>query len=100
HLAGLLEEIQQSLFDRALRRREEHTRDVATYDELKEAVETGFARAYWAGSTDDEQRVQNETRATIRVIPLDPPAAPARCRLRAPLLRSFRPSAPDRQSRE
>jgi prolyl-tRNA synthetase len=79
HVAALLEEIQQSLFQRALRQREERTRDVATYDELKQAIETGFARAYWAGSTEDEKRIQDETRATIRVIPLDPPAAPGRC---------------------
>src|SRR5439155_12402848 len=76
---ALLEEIQQSLFQRALRQREERTRDVATYDELKEAIETGFARAYWAGSTENERRIQDETRATIRVIPLDPHAAPGRC---------------------
>src|SRR5438309_2132987 len=79
HLTGLLEAIQQGLYDRALRQREERTHDVATYDELKEAVETGFARAYWAGSTDDEQRVQDETRATLRVIPFDPPTASGRC---------------------
>src|SRR5437660_1497939 len=51
HLAGLLEKIQRSLFERALQFRIEHTRDVESYDELKQAVETGFARAYWAGST-------------------------------------------------
>jgi prolyl-tRNA synthetase len=79
HLTGLLAEIQQNLFDRALQRREERTVDVATYDELKQAVETGFARAYWAGSTQDEQRVQDETRATIRVIPFEPPEKPGRC---------------------
>jgi prolyl-tRNA synthetase len=79
HVAALLNDIQQSLFQRALKQREERTRDVATYDELKESIETGFARAYWAGSTEDEKRVQDETRATIRVIPFDPPAAPGRC---------------------
>jgi prolyl-tRNA synthetase len=79
HVAGLLEKIQQSLFDRALRFREEHTRDVSSYDELKEAIETGFARAYWAGTTEDEQQVQNETRATIRVIPFEQPETGGRC---------------------
>jgi prolyl-tRNA synthetase len=79
HLAGLLEEIQRSLFERALRFRNEHTRDVASYDELKEAVETGFARAYWAGSSADEQCLQDETRATIRVIPFEQPEKPGRC---------------------
>jgi prolyl-tRNA synthetase len=79
HVAALLDEIQQSLFDRALQQREERTRDVANYDELKQAIETGFARAYWAGSTEDEKRVQDETRATIRVLPFDPPSSSGRC---------------------
>lgn len=78
-IAGLLDDIQQSLYDRALRFREEHTVDVASYDELKEAVETGFARAYWAGTTADETRLQEDTKATIRVIPFEQPDKPGRC---------------------
>jgi prolyl-tRNA synthetase len=78
-IAGLLDTIQRNLFDRALRFREGHTQDVITYEELKEAVETGFARAYWAGTTDQEHRVQDETRATIRLIPFEPPGIPGRC---------------------
>jgi prolyl-tRNA synthetase len=46
---------------------------------LKEAVETGFARAYWAGTTDEENRVQDETRATIRLVPFDQPGTAGRC---------------------
>jgi len=79
HVGHLLDAIQQSLYDRALRFREEHTVDVCNYAELKEAVEKGFARAYWAGSAADEERVQAETRATIRVIPLDQPEKAGRC---------------------
>ncbi len=75
----LLEEIQQSLFERALKFREERTADVTTYDELKQQVERGFARAYWAGSSEDEKRIQDETRATIRCIPLEQPEAAGRC---------------------
>jgi prolyl-tRNA synthetase len=52
---------------------------VETYDELKQAVEKGFARCYWAGTTEDENRIQDETRATIRNIPLDQPDGPGRC---------------------
>jgi prolyl-tRNA synthetase len=81
HLEALLAEIQQSLYDRALRFREEHTADVANYDELKQQVERGFARAYWAGTPADEQRVQDETRATIRCIPLEQPSQAGRCAL-------------------
>ncbi len=78
-LAALLDEVQQALFDRALRFREERTFDVTTYAELREAVEKGFARCYWAGSTEDEQRIQDETKATIRVIPLEQPNTVGRC---------------------
>ncbi|NNJ10021.1 proline--tRNA ligase [Chloroflexales bacterium ZM16-3] len=78
-ILALLEEIQSGLFARALQFREDHTADVATYDELKAQIERGFARAYWAGSTDDEKRIQDETRATIRCIPLDQPGTAGTC---------------------
>jgi len=78
-IEALLDDIQRSLYDRALRFREEHTVEVQTYDELKEAVETGFARAYWDAGAEDEQRLQEETRATIRVIPFDQPDRPGKC---------------------
>jgi prolyl-tRNA synthetase len=79
HLEALLAEIHTALFDRALRFREEHTAVVDSYDDLKQQIERGFARAYWAGSRADEQRVQDETRATIRCIPLDQPEQAGRC---------------------
>jgi prolyl-tRNA synthetase len=78
-LEALLAEIQQGLFDRALKFRQERTADVATYDELKQQIERGFARAYWAGTTEDEKRIQEETRATIRCIPLEQPEAAGTC---------------------
>ncbi len=78
-VSQLLDTVQHSLYDRALRFREEHTADVSTYEELKEAIETGFARAYWAGSREDEDRVQAETRATIRVIPFEQPEKAGKC---------------------
>jgi prolyl-tRNA synthetase len=78
-LEGLLAEIQQVLYDRALRFREEHTFEANTYDELKQVVERGFVRCYWAGTTEDEKRIQDETKATIRVIPLDQPGQAGTC---------------------
>jgi prolyl-tRNA synthetase len=78
-LTALLEEIQQALFDRALAFRASRTRAVSTYDELKAQIETGFAVAYWDGTTEDEKRIQDETRATIRCIPLDQPAEAGVC---------------------
>jgi prolyl-tRNA synthetase len=78
-VSQLLDAVQQSLYDRALRFREEHTVEVCSYAELKEAVEIGFVRAYWAGSAEDEERVQAETRATIRIIPLEQPEKAGKC---------------------
>lgn len=79
YLVSLLEEIQSNLFNRALNFRGERTRTVTTYDELREAVEVGFARCYWAGTTDDEKRIQDELKATIRVIPFDQPDTAGKC---------------------
>jgi len=68
----LLGEVQQALFDKALAFRRAHTHETKTYDELKQAVETGFAFAYWCGSGDCEAKIKEETRATMRCIPLHP----------------------------
>src|SRR5213079_1418137 len=69
---SLLTEIQQALYDRALLFREEHTYQASNYDELKQGVEKGFVHAYWAGTREDEDKIQDETGATIRLLPLDP----------------------------
>lgn len=78
-LEALLVDIQQTLYDRALAFRTERTADISTYDELKQQVERGFARCYWAGTDEEEKRIQEETRATIRCIPLDQPAEAGTC---------------------
>ncbi|HSH78383.1 MAG TPA: proline--tRNA ligase, partial [Herpetosiphonaceae bacterium] len=49
HIAALLDEIQQALYDRALRFREERLFDVTTYDEFRDRVEQGFVRCFWDG---------------------------------------------------
>ncbi|NTU85336.1 MAG: proline--tRNA ligase [Chloroflexales bacterium] len=78
-IGALLDEIQASLFQRALAFREERSAFVSTYDELKQQIERGFAWAYWDGSDEDEKRIQDETRATIRCIPLEQPGTPGAC---------------------
>jgi prolyl-tRNA synthetase len=78
-IEALLAEIQQNLYNRALAFRDERTAEISSYDELKQQVERGFARCYWAGSTEDEKRIQEETRATIRCIPLEQPGTSGRC---------------------
>jgi prolyl-tRNA synthetase len=78
-VAQLLQEIQQNLLDRATRFRDENTHDVDTFDEFKEVVKTGFARAWWAGDNDQEQEVKEKTKATIRCFPFDQPGSSGTC---------------------
>jgi prolyl-tRNA synthetase len=73
-VSKLLDDIHQSMFDRALAYRRANTRSTKTYEELKKAVETGFAFAAWCGNGDCEATIKEETRATMRCIPLDPAA--------------------------
>ena len=75
----LLVDIQQSLLDKALAFRKANTRDAKTYDELKKAVETGFAYSFWCGSADCEAKIKEETRATMRCIPLEQEGGSGAC---------------------
>ena len=79
HVSGLLAEIQQALFERARRFRDERTFDAATYDEFKEKVEQGFVRVFWDGDGSDEDRIKTETKATVRVIPFEQPTEEGTC---------------------
>jgi prolyl-tRNA synthetase len=75
----LLLEIQQSLHDKALAFRKSNTHDAKTYDELKKAVEGGFAFSFWCGSADCEAKIKEDTRATMRCIPLEQEPASGKC---------------------
>lgn len=79
YVAQLLDEIQQALYDRALRFRDEHTSEASTYDEFKQKVEHGFVRVYFDGTGEDEDRIKAETKATVRVIPFDQPEQEGVC---------------------
>ncbi|WP_372641953.1 proline--tRNA ligase [Ancylomarina sp.] len=72
-IENLLEEIQNSIFQKALDFRTEKTTKVDSYDEFKDLLETktGFFLAHWDGTAETEERVKNETKATIRCIPFD-----------------------------
>jgi prolyl-tRNA synthetase len=70
----LLAAIQQAMLDRALAFRRENTRVPRDYAEFKAAVESGFAFAHWCGSAGCEASIKEETKATMRGIPLDPAA--------------------------
>ena len=78
---GLLEEIQQSLFDRALSFREENTYKVDTWIEFTESLENrgGFILAHWDGSSETEEEIKKLTKATIRCIPLNAPEEEGQC---------------------
>ena len=80
-LRDLLVDIQQNLFEEARRFRDENIQDVRNYDELRQVIESnaGWARGWWAGSDEDEQRVQQETGATIRCFPLEQPTDDKPC---------------------
>ena len=80
-VAGLLEAIQRSLFERAVRFRDDHTLRVSTGEEFRTAFEgrPGFVIAPWCGSGECEAHIKTETQATIRNLPLEPVEASGAC---------------------
>jgi prolyl-tRNA synthetase len=72
-IAALLDEIQENIYNKALTFRDEHITEVNSYDEFKKVLEEkgGFISAHWDGTVETEKRVKEETKATIRCIPLD-----------------------------
>ncbi len=70
-VAKTLEEIQKALLDRARAFRDAHTSEPKNYEEFQAAVETGFALAFWCGSADCEAKIKEQTKATMRCIPLE-----------------------------
>lgn len=69
----LLADIQRDIYAKALDFRESHTVEVNSYDEFKAVLEGpgGFVSAHWDGTAETEQLIKEETKATIRCIPLD-----------------------------
>ncbi|MBR5436438.1 MAG: proline--tRNA ligase [Muribaculaceae bacterium] len=79
-VVALLDEIQDNIFQKALRHRESKTFVANSYDEFKQLIEQGgFVLAHWDGTTETEERVKEETKATIRCIPLDGDTTPGTC---------------------
>jgi prolyl-tRNA synthetase len=75
----ILHEIQLAMHKKALEFRESHTREPKDYEEFKQAVESGFARAFWCGSADCEAKIKEETKATMRCIPLVQKVGEGKC---------------------
>jgi prolyl-tRNA synthetase len=80
HVRGLLEEIQANVYKKALAFREENTFKIDTWDDFKTQIEKGgFILAHWDGTPETEEKIKNETKATIRCIPLDAPQEGGTC---------------------
>jgi len=73
HIISLLSEIQKNIYSKALDFRQKNTRKVDDYDTFKKELEThgGFLLAHWDGTVETELKIKEETKATIRCIPLD-----------------------------
>ena len=70
---SLMDEIQDNLYKKAVSHRAKNTSEVASYEEFKKVLDTkgGFVLAHWDGPAETEEKIKNETKATIRCIPLD-----------------------------
>ena len=80
YVANLLEDIQNNIYTKARNFRDSHIFEANSYDEFKELIEKGgFVLAHWDGTTETEERVKEETKATIRCIPLDGDTTPGTC---------------------
>jgi prolyl-tRNA synthetase len=80
HIDALLRTIQGALFDKARAFRDASFRTANSYAEFKEMIEQpGFIWAHWDGTRETEDKIQEETKATIRCIPFDGPKEPGAC---------------------
>ncbi len=80
HIKDLLDEIQTNIYQKALKFREENTFKVETWEEFKEQIEKGgFITAHWDGTSETEEKIKEETKATIRCIPFDGAEEKGKC---------------------
>ncbi|MDZ4665300.1 MAG: proline--tRNA ligase [Bacteroidota bacterium] len=73
YISDLMHSIQTNLFEKAIQRREKMTSHATSYDEFKKLLDEkgGFIYAHWDGTPETEEKIKNETKATIRCIPLN-----------------------------
>jgi len=73
NIPPILEDIQASMFTEALKFQKNNTHDVDSYEDFKAVLESqrGFIKTFWCGQQECEDKIKEETMATIRVIPLD-----------------------------
>jgi prolyl-tRNA synthetase len=72
-ISNLLEEIQNSIYNKALEYRNSHIHSVNNWDEFMDAIEnkTGFVSAHWDGTGETEEKIKDLSKATIRCVPLN-----------------------------
>ena len=80
-VSALLDDIQASLFNKALAHRESHTYTAADYDEFKATVESkpGFIKAMWCGDVECENKIKEDTGATARCMPFEQETISDKC---------------------
>ncbi|GJQ52779.1 MAG: proline--tRNA ligase [Anaerolineaceae bacterium] len=78
-VSALLDDVQDSLLQRAVEYRDANIHNVGTYAELQKVVQDGWAFAYWCESTECEKKVKEETKATTRNIPFEQPNEEGKC---------------------
>lgn len=80
YIKNLLNDIQANIYKKALDFRTAHTIEVDTYEEFKQKIEDGvFILAHWDGTSETEEKIKSETKATIRCIPLEGDKTPGKC---------------------
>lgn len=81
HIPALLDEIQKNIYARALKFRNENTHYVENWSEFIDVLDNkgGFIMAHWDGTTETEEKIKEETKATIRCIPFNTPAEEGKC---------------------
>jgi prolyl-tRNA synthetase len=78
-VAETLRDLQAALYERALAFRQSHTYNPSSYQAFKQAMEQGWALAWWCGQSECEAAIKADTRATTRCLPLDQPGGTGRC---------------------
>jgi len=81
HIPALLRAIQENIFNKALKFRQDNTFYVDKWDEFREIINKkgGFIMAHWDGTVETEEKIKEETKATIRCIPFDSPEEEGKC---------------------
>jgi prolyl-tRNA synthetase len=81
HIAGLLEDIQKNIYLKASEFRKANTRNVDKWDDFVNILDNpgGFIMAHWDGTSETEEKIKEETKATIRCIPFDTPDEEGKC---------------------